>query len=523
MTNQHDVLTLKEAAEFIRVSEKTLGDLARSRRIPGQKVGREWRFLRGALEEWLRGVASPDAVAEPVATHRQRVLFGQEEGPVDRAPGPAASFGDTAFTKNRREPMHRWVPWIAGFSAAFVEEVLRSVVSSPAQEITVLDPFAGVGTTLLEALMRGYHAVGFEINPYAALACRVKLESRHCDLAQLESAIKDLSASLRRRIPSPKTEPKSRPPPGFRTKRPFFSPAVQRQALFLRDFISEQDDGLVRDIIRVAFGSVMVSFSNYSYEPSLGTRAAAGKSDILEADVARTVTDKLWEMHADIEFLQRHLSRLAHQPTCTVYERSYLTASDVLPEASADVLITSPPYLNNYHYIRNTRPQLYWLDLVQDRSELKSTENESFGQFWQTVRAGPRVELDADDPELHALLERVRSRNPEKGVYGGAGWANYAATYLNDCGRFCRVVHRHMKPGGHVVVVIGNNILQGIEVRMDEIFAQIARRNGFQLRGMHRVRKKRTGSSIVDSSVRAGTARKRTELYETAVHMTASP
>jgi len=49
------VLTLGEAARFVRVSEKTLGEMARENRIPAKKVGREWRFLRTALEEWLTG------------------------------------------------------------------------------------------------------------------------------------------------------------------------------------------------------------------------------------------------------------------------------------------------------------------------------------------------------------------------------------------------------------------------------------------------------------------------------------
>ena len=40
-----EILTRAEAAAFIRVSEKTLGEMARARRIPSQKVGREWRFL----------------------------------------------------------------------------------------------------------------------------------------------------------------------------------------------------------------------------------------------------------------------------------------------------------------------------------------------------------------------------------------------------------------------------------------------------------------------------------------------
>ncbi len=58
------VLTLTEASRFIRVSEKTLGTMARDGRIPAQKVGREWRFLLPALEEWLKGTPNTSRVAE---------------------------------------------------------------------------------------------------------------------------------------------------------------------------------------------------------------------------------------------------------------------------------------------------------------------------------------------------------------------------------------------------------------------------------------------------------------------------
>jgi hypothetical protein len=78
-----------------------------------------------------------------------------------------------------------------------------------------------------------------------------------------------------------------------------------------------------------------------------------------------------------------------------------------------------------------------------------------------------------------------------------------------------------MKPGGTVVVVIGNNILQGVEVKTDEFLARIAEGHGFKVAGMHRVRKKRTGSSIVNSSVRVGVTKKKCELYETAVELKA--
>ncbi len=58
------VLTMMEASRFIRVSEKTLGIMARDGRIPAKKVGREWRFLRPALEEWLKGTPQTGRVAE---------------------------------------------------------------------------------------------------------------------------------------------------------------------------------------------------------------------------------------------------------------------------------------------------------------------------------------------------------------------------------------------------------------------------------------------------------------------------
>jgi DNA modification methylase len=44
-----------------------------------------------------------------------------------------------------------------------------------------------VGTTLVQALLNGFDCIGFEINPYAALACKAKLNSPKLDLGTLEN------------------------------------------------------------------------------------------------------------------------------------------------------------------------------------------------------------------------------------------------------------------------------------------------------------------------------------------------
>ncbi|GGC61166.1 DNA-binding protein [Siccirubricoccus deserti] len=52
-----DVLTLREAADYLRLSERALYALARSRRVPAVQLGGKWLFPRGLLERWLAAQA----------------------------------------------------------------------------------------------------------------------------------------------------------------------------------------------------------------------------------------------------------------------------------------------------------------------------------------------------------------------------------------------------------------------------------------------------------------------------------
>jgi len=48
-----EVLTLVEAAGFLRLPVKTVEKLATEAALPGRKIGKDWRFLRAALDRWL--------------------------------------------------------------------------------------------------------------------------------------------------------------------------------------------------------------------------------------------------------------------------------------------------------------------------------------------------------------------------------------------------------------------------------------------------------------------------------------
>lgn len=55
ITTSLEVLTTDQAAELLQVSTRTVLDLARSKRLPGQKVGRAWRFCRSDVLAYVRG------------------------------------------------------------------------------------------------------------------------------------------------------------------------------------------------------------------------------------------------------------------------------------------------------------------------------------------------------------------------------------------------------------------------------------------------------------------------------------
>jgi hypothetical protein len=242
------------------------------------------------------------------------------------------------------------------------------------------------------------------------------------------------------------------------------------------------------------------------------------KPNIEDANVGLSLSAKLHLMLEDIGWVQGHLKTLGHHPKSKVFPKSIFSALDCLQERNfIDLLVTSPPYLNNYHYPRNTRPQLHWLGFTSGTGYSGARETESFGKFWQTVRDSEPIPLAFKMPELSDVIDAIRGRNAEKGCYGGPGWANYVATYFNDTHRFCSVLTQLLKPDAVSIVVLGNSIIQGIEVKTDYFFGRIGELAGLTFEDNHLLRNKRTGNSIIQSSVRVEEAKEKTVLYESGV------
>jgi excisionase family DNA binding protein len=49
----NDILTLEEVASYLRLTPQTIYKWAQEKRIPGAKLGKEWRFRKSIIDRWL--------------------------------------------------------------------------------------------------------------------------------------------------------------------------------------------------------------------------------------------------------------------------------------------------------------------------------------------------------------------------------------------------------------------------------------------------------------------------------------
>ena len=134
--------------------------------------------------------------------------------------------------RERTKHVHRLHPYLGKFVPQLVEALLERYVRPGGR---VLDPFAGSGTTLVQALESGYDAVGVDIAAFNALLISVK--TREHDLVRLESDARELGTRL-----GAATER----PTGF--VRDWFAPEAAAELLHFRSLIPEYAS---QDVLRV--------------------------------------------------------------------------------------------------------------------------------------------------------------------------------------------------------------------------------------------------------------------------------
>jgi hypothetical protein len=100
-----------------------------------------------------------------------------------------------SFQANKNEPFYRWFKYKEGFSSTFVKYILEQY-GVPESGQTVLDPFAGIGTTVTTSIQNGFNAIGIELLPPGILATKARIAASCIDpddFSNVLSSIEDLN------------------------------------------------------------------------------------------------------------------------------------------------------------------------------------------------------------------------------------------------------------------------------------------------------------------------------------------
>lgn len=412
-----------------------------------------------------------------------------------RAPAPAsrrerlwrALAADLGFHGSpANERSHAWHPFPAKFPPRlprfFIEEL-----SAPGE--TVLDPMCGSGTTLVEAVALGRNAIGCDIDPLARMIAATKLMS--VDGAVATSVGAELLTLAARRLREDRPGLKRSLRNRFTAKtRAFvdywFRPQQQLELMALVEIIESLPDPGTRRFFQVALSSTIIAKSGgVSLARDLAHTRPHRVPDKTPKSAFREFEQRLSRITrtADLSMpllvreplapygprLHRAIERPRGNPfsTAAAEVRAARAEGTGLDDGSVDLVVTSPPYANGaIDYMRAHKFSLVWLGM----------EIESLTDLRREYIGHDALSQSTDEPlpdRCEQSLNRLAALDERKSAV--------LRRYFREMTAVLREMHRVVRKGGAVIVVVGTSVLRGIDVETPTCLAALAEAVGFDL------------------------------------------
>jgi len=319
------------------------------------------------------------------------------------------------------------------YPAKFIPQIPRATIRLFTNEgDTVLDPFGGCGTTLVEAKLSNRKGIGVDINPIAVLVSRSK--TTKLTKIQLDS-IKYLLFNIKQDIKRYYKNEKLKIDysiPEFNNINHWFEEKVKHELAIIKAYIDSIKDDKLKNYLFTAFSSIIVTVSNQESD----TRFAAIKKNIKPFRVFFEFSNRLEKMQERI----LGFSEIASNSKIEVYQKDSRDLS-FLKDNSIDHIVTSPPYANTYDYYLYHKFRIFWLGY-----DVKRVQDNEIG-----------------------------SRNSHSSKKEGI------ETFENHLNLCFKEMRRVLKPKKYAVIVIGDSVIRGNLIKADELLKEIAKKNNFSL------------------------------------------
>ncbi len=414
----------------------------------------------------------------------------QQHLPLKEYPGADGERDETVGKRQNSvapqdRPIHDWYRFVLSFPPHLVREYIEDF--QLADGATVLDPFCGTGTTVVEAKLRGLNSIGIEANPFPHFASCVKT-----DWSVNPSALAEKAAEIARNtqlILSDQgiSEPMSNGAKGLLLRKlpeaaaktlikNSISPLPLHKTLVLLEQINRFRHCEEHGHFILALGNALTNeIGNLRFGPEVGVGKI--KSDV---PVTNAWTSQVRKMADDLRKVQG-----PDYPDAMVHLADARDLGSALEPSSVDAVITSPPYPNEKDYTRTTRLESVVLGFYEDMAQLR--------RFKKTLLRSNTRGIYKDDNDdswvsgyarIQQIAERIEQRRIQLGKTSGFEKLYSRATklYFGGMARHFALLRHVLKPGARLAYVVGDqaSYLQ-VMIRTGELLAEIAQDLGYQV------------------------------------------
>lgn len=373
------------------------------------------------------------------------------------------------FADNTRLPVHRWFRYSAGFSGAWARDLIAR--EGREHEVRVFDPFAGSGTTLIAAEQCGAQSWGIDPHPFVARVAQAKLAYRSSPEA-FQAKARRVLASARQCTPTLDAYA-----PLIRTC--YTDDALAQLDCLRRAVETLADDSEASLLVWLTLASILrptshVGTANWQYLLPSRRKARVQTPFAAFDEMSRTMLDDM----------------LAANGIGTPRARFVMDdarSCDSVPKGAFNLVVTSPPYPNNYDYADATRLELTffgeikgWGDLQDNirRHLLRSCTQHVPDRAIDISSVFARAELAPIRNELISVCEELGQVRLTRG--GKKTYHNMVACYFLDLAQVWHALRRVCSSPSRVCFVIGDSAPYGVYVPAVEWLGRLALSAGFK-------------------------------------------
>ncbi|MBA7594552.1 hypothetical protein ES703_01496 [subsurface metagenome] len=379
---------------------------------------------------------------------------------------------DVTFQPNKRDSIHRWYPYVEGYSGKFVSRILNELGINRGN---VFDPFGGCGTTAVEASLMGIDSLSVDVNPLMCFVAEVKsffkYSKRSVDywFQRLMEEMEDFS---------PDNTPADILNPLFSDKAYFSSRALE-EVSFLKWRIAQIKNRPTRMFFLLALASILVKVSNLKRAPDLKYR---NDNKILPNPFEEFLKAATW-MRMDLDEIPKTALGKA-TIVCDNIKSPRRLPSRSLPRF--DVAITSPPYLNGTNYCRNTKIEQWILDFIREKEDLARLRREIITAGINSAHMGKP--LATPFKRVNEIVQKIAITAYDRRI------PVMISSYFKDMHKAMTNIHRLLADQCNLIMVIGDSFFGDTYIPTDEILSEIAGGIGFNTLEMRTVRERRSRS-----------------------------